>query len=98
VSSTRVCTMPSAARSFSSEWPTRYLETGARKWAGSKGRDGLGAYMLNTRSEEKNTVFYSYLACFVNTCTLNMYVSMSYTGLTRRNALFICVRSRHRNT
>ena len=37
-------------------------------------------YMLNTRNEEKNTVLYSRLACFVNTFTLNMYVSMSYTG------------------
>ena len=29
------------------------------------------SYMLNTRNEETNTVFYSYLACFVNTLTLN---------------------------
>jgi len=48
-------------------------------------RFGLSAYMLNTRNEEKNTVFYSYLACFVNTFSWNMYVSMSYTGFTRRN-------------
>ena len=34
--------------------------------------------MLNTQSEEKNMVFYSYLACFMNTLTLNAYVSMSY--------------------
>jgi len=54
--------------------------------------------MLNTRNEAKNTntVFYSYLACFVNTCTLNlnMHVSMSYSGLTRRktrNTLFIFI-------
>jgi len=33
-------------------------------------------YVLNTRNEENNMVFYSYLACFVNTLTLNMYVSM----------------------
>jgi len=38
--------------------------------------------MLNTRNEENNTVFYSYLACFVNTSTLNTCVFMSYTGLT----------------
>ena len=37
--------------------------------------------MLNTRNEEKNTVIYSYLACFVNTFTLTMYVSMSDKGL-----------------
>jgi len=45
--------------------------------------------MLNTRNEEHNKGFYSYLACFVNTFTLNMYVSMSYTvlGLT----LYICI-------
>ena len=39
--------------------------------------------MLNTRNEGTNKVFYSYLACFVNTFTMNMYVSMSYTGLIR---------------
>jgi len=43
------------------------------------------SYMLNKRNEETNTVFFSYLACFVNTFTLNTDVSMSYTGLTRRN-------------
>ena len=32
----------------------------------------LRPYMLNTRNEEKKTVFYSYLACFVNTSTSNM--------------------------
>ena len=58
----------------------------------------LCAYMLNTRNEENNTVFYSYLACFVNTFTLNMYVSMSCTGLTRRNTLFVFLWLRHRNT
>ena len=36
------------------------------------------SYVSNTQSEEKNTVFYSHLACFVITLTLNMYVSMSY--------------------
>ena len=30
-----------------------------------------------------NAVFYSYFACFVNTFTLNMYVSMSYTGVNQ---------------
>ena len=35
----------------------------------------------------KNTGFYLYLACFVNTFALSMYVSMSYTGLTRRNTV-----------
>jgi len=39
--------------------------------------------MLNTQNEETNTVFYTYVACFVNTLTLNMYVSMSFTGFTR---------------
>jgi len=57
-----------------------------------------GAYMLNTRSEENNTVFSSDLPCFVNICTLNMYVSMSYSGLTRRNTVFIFLWLRHRNT
>jgi len=47
--------------------------------------------MLNTRNEETNTGFYAYLACLVNTVTLNMYLSMSYTGLTRRNTVFVFV-------
>jgi len=42
-------------------------------------RQGCVAYMLNTRGEEQNTVFYSYLACFVNILTLNTYVFMSHT-------------------
>jgi len=47
--------------------------------------------MLNTRTEESDTVFYSYLACCMNTSTLNMYITMSYTGLTRRNTVFVFV-------
>jgi len=47
---------------------------------------------------ENEYAFYSYVACFVNTFSLNMYVSMSYTGLTRRNTLFILLWLRHRNT
>jgi len=46
--------------------------------------------MLNTEGGQAYgvyTVFYSYLACFVNTLTLNMYV----TGLTRRNTECIFV-------
>jgi len=54
--------------------------------------------MLNTRNEEKNTVFYSYLACLMNTFTLNIYVSTSYTEWSRRNTLFIFLWLRHRNT
>jgi len=34
--------------------------------------------VLNMQSEEENTIFYSYPACFLNTLTLNMHVSMSY--------------------
>ena len=49
----------------------------------------LRTYMLSTRNEEKTTVFYSYLACLVNTFSLNTYVSMSYTGATRRNTVFM---------
>ena len=33
-----------------------------------------------------------------NTFTLNMYVSMPYTGLSRRITLFILLWLRHRNT
>ena len=33
---------------------------------------GSRPYMLNTRNEETNTAFYSYLACFVNILALNM--------------------------
>jgi len=52
----------------------------------------------NTRGEEYNTVFYSDLACFMNTVTLNKYIFMLYTGLTRRNTLFIFLWLRPRNT
>jgi len=47
--------------------------------------------MLNTRGGEYNTVFYSYLDCFMNTITLNMYISMACTGFTRRNTSFVFV-------
>ena len=33
--------------------------------------------MLNVRNEESNTVFYSDLACRMNTATLNMYISVT---------------------
>jgi len=67
---------------------------------GGRGRVGVGAYMLNTWSEEYNTVFYfySYSACFMNTVTLNMHISMSYTGFIRRNTVFVFVWLRPRNT
>jgi len=48
--------------------------------------------------EGKHTVFYSDLACFENTLTLNMCVVLSYTGLARRNTRFVVVWLRHRNT
>jgi len=54
--------------------------------------------MLNTRNAEINTIVYSCLACFMNTVTLNMYVSVSYTGLYRRNTIFVFLWLRHRNT
>jgi len=38
------------------------------------------------------------LACFLNIVTLNLCVSMSYTGLHRRSTLFGYVWLRHRNT
>jgi len=47
--------------------------------------------MLNTRSKEQNSVFYSHLACLVTTVILNMYIAMSYAGLTRRNTVFVFV-------
>jgi len=50
--------------------------------------------MLNTRSEEENTGFYLYVACFLNTLTWKMYGFLSYTGLTRRNTfLYSCGRA-----
>jgi len=55
-------------------------------------------YVLNTQSGEQNTVFYSYLPCSVNTFTLNIFIRMSYTGLNRRNTLFLLLWLRHRNT
>jgi len=55
-------------------------------------------YMLNTRNEAKKTVFYSYLACFMNTFPLNMYEFLSYSGFTRRNTLSIFLWLCPRNT
>jgi len=55
-------------------------------------------FMLNTRGEDSNTVFYSDLAGFMNAVSLNMYASMSYTGLTRRNTLFVFLWLHPRNT
>jgi len=63
-----------------------------------EGAKWLYAYMLNTRRGEKNTGFYSYLACFMNAATSNMYVSMSYAGLTRWNTVFVFLWLRPRNT
>jgi len=54
--------------------------------------------MLNMRSKEYHTVFYSYFARFMNTVTLNRYVFLSNTGFARRNTVFICVWLRPRNT
>jgi len=56
------------------------------------------AYMLNTRSKERNTVFYSYLlACFMNTVNLKMYVFLSSIGLTRQSTVFVFLWLRPRN-
>ena len=54
--------------------------------------------MLNMRSAESNTVFYSKLASIMNTVTLNKYMVLPNTGFTRRNTLFIFVWLRPRNT
>jgi len=45
-----------------------------------------------------NTVFYSDLACFMNTIILNIGISMSYTGLNRRNTVFVFLWLPPRNT
>jgi len=62
------------------------------------GEEGGRAYMLNKRNEENHTVFYACLACLVTTFTLNVYVSISYTGGDRQTTLFIFLWLRHRNT
>jgi len=54
--------------------------------------------MLDMLSKEYNTAFYSYLARFMNTATLNMYMLLSNTWFTKRNTLFIFVWLRPRNT
>jgi len=54
--------------------------------------------MLNMRSQEYNTVFYSWLARFMNTVALNVSMFLSNTGFTRRNTVFIFVCLRPRNT
>ena len=58
----------------------------------------LRAYMLNTQSEEYKTIFYSYLARFMNIATLNMNLFLSNAGFSRRNTVFIFVWLRPRNT
>jgi len=55
-------------------------------------------YEAQSLNKEKNTVNYSYLACCMNACPLNMYESLSYTGFTRRNTLFIFAWLCPRNT
>ena len=86
-----------ASRPFASALkPIAFLEAwrqnGDRGVGGGKGEVGGYPRMLNTRREGYNSVSYSYLDCFVNTFSLNMYVSISYTGLTRRNTF--CIFSR----
>jgi len=61
-------------------------------------RPSSQSYMLNMRREAYNTVFYSYLARFMNTETLNMNMFLSNTGFTRRKVLFIFLWLRPRNT
>ena len=48
------------------------------------------------RGKEDGILFI--FSLFVNTFSLNMYLSVSYTGVTRRNTVFIFLWSRHRNT
>jgi len=45
--------------------------------------------MLHTQSEERTTVFYSYLACFRNTFVLHVYVFLSNAGFIRQNTVFV---------
>jgi len=60
---------------------------------------GSQAYMLNMRREAYNTGFYSYLACFMNTVTLNMNMFPSNkTGFIRWNMVFIFLWLRPSNT
>jgi len=56
----------------------RELVLALRKDTGGGSVEWSQSYVLNTQSEEKNTVIYSYLACFMNTFSSNTYVSMSY--------------------
>jgi len=41
------------------------LTPGRKKTAAAQSIEGRQTYMLNTRNEETNMVFYSYVACFV---------------------------------
>jgi len=62
--------------------------SGTGQFVLKRGADrGCGAYMLNTWSEEQKTGFYSYLACFVDTSSVDTYVFVSYAGYTRWNRL-----------
>jgi len=58
----------------------------------------LCSYMLNMRSEEENTVFYSHFARVWNMVTLNMNIFLSNAGFTRRNTAFRFVWLHPRNT
>jgi len=48
------------------------------------------SYVLNMPSQGTNTVFYTYLAYFVNTRTLNNAL-LSYAGRAKRNTLCVFV-------
>jgi len=66
-------------------------------WTGGPKSKYQQANVLNTQSRERNTVFYSDWACFANTLTLNMYVSMSFHRVQQAEcSVFLWLR--HRNT
>jgi len=85
----RYCALPHHSSTFGLTPWWQESNDSVRTWS---------TYMLNTRNAEINTIVYSCLACFMNTVTLNMYVSVSYTGLYRRNTIFVFLWLRHRNT
>jgi len=62
-------------RRKSGVWTGR--EQASRTPGVNRNKKGCEHYMLNTRSKERNTVFYAYLACFMNTLILYMYVLLS---------------------
>jgi len=78
-----------------------FIERGRRNAGGEVRRRGplkVPCPTCWTREAQKKILYSISFSLLYEYINLNVYVSMSYTGLHRRNALFIFVWLRHRNT